>query len=109
MSISSQTFRGRLSVEASTTAKIYNVTTSATPNTELVVPLTTDRSVKQLLIRNRGNGDLKVCFEAGESGSNYFTILGGNTYTVENLLLFSASIYLQTNVASQEVEILEWS
>lgn len=107
MSISSQTFRGRLSVEASTTPKIYNVTTSATPNTELSIPLSA--SVKQLLIRNRGNGDLKVCFEAGQSGSNYFTILGGNTYTVENLLLFAASIYLQTTEPSQDIEILEWS
>jgi hypothetical protein len=107
MAFSTQTFRGRVTVEGATTLKIYNVVSPVTPNTEFSQAL--NNGVKKLIIRTRGNGNLQVCFESGNSNIEFFTIPCGATYSEDNLNLNGVTLYLQTNKASEVIEILEWS
>ena len=107
MSFGSQTFRGRSTIEASSTPKIYNLVSPVAINTEFSQLLSD--GVKRLIIRSRGNGELKVSFQLGNSGTEYITIPCGATYSEENLNLNGVTLYLQTNKSAEVVEILEWT
>ena len=105
MSTVTGTFRGRATIEAGNTPTIYNVSVPLA-NTEVSQALSS--STKRFLIRVRGNANLKMAFTLGDSGSNYITVPHGCSYT-EDSINFTGTIYFQTNVAGQVVEILEWS
>ena len=102
----SQTFRGTATIEFPSTPTIYNVTTPGTANTETSQILTS--GTKQFTIRVRGNANLQFAFVATESGTNYITVPARASYTVTDIN-FSGTIYFQTDKASQDVEIMEWS
>jgi hypothetical protein len=67
-----------------------------------------NNSVKKIMVRMRTPGDCKVAFSMGQSGTLYFTIKVGCSYSEENLDLSNAIIYLQSDQAGQVAEILEW-
>lgn len=98
------TVRARATIEQATAPTIYNVTV-VSANTE--ISHTLSDNTKSFLIRVRGHSTLKLAFNSGESGTNYFTVAAGSNYLAEGLN-FSGNIYFQTNKASQIVEILEW-
>lgn len=105
MSFSSQTFRGRATIESASSPKVYNLTSPITPLTEFSQLLSD--GVKKIIIRSRGNSDILVSFESGMS--EFFTIPCGATYSDDNLNLNNVTLYLKTSKASEIVEILEWS
>ncbi len=105
MSTITGTFRGRATIEAGITPVIYNVS-AALASTEYSQVLSI--STKKLLIRVRGAAKLQVAFVAGQSGTNFFTIPAGCSYTLDGLN-FSGTLYFQTNKPAQVIEILEWT
>jgi hypothetical protein len=89
-----------------TTPTIYNLS-APTANTEVsqALPVNT----KKLLIRCRGDARTQFAFVSGQSGSNYITIPIGAMYAQDLLLLSSTTVYLQTSLSSQTIEILIWT
>lgn len=106
MANASQTFRGTATIEFPSTPTIYNVVTSATPGTEASQALTS--GTKQFTIKVRGESNLQLAFNSGESGTNYISVPACGSYTVTDINL-TGTIYFQVDKASQVVEILEWS
>jgi hypothetical protein len=105
MSTSNQSVRGTSTpVGAATSTKITNLSLP-TANTEVSHALSSN--LKQLIIRNRGNQDLKMSFTATESGTKYITIAKWATLSLTSLSFASETLYLQCATASQTVEILE--
>jgi len=90
---------------------IFNVTLTS-PNTEFsqVLPIGTSRFL--IHIRNAA-ANIKVAYVAGESGTNFITVLGGEKY--EEQMIFSETnnaitLYFQTpNALSPIVEIVAWT
>ena len=107
MSFTTQTFRGKATLQPATTPDILNPVSPAGANTEFSQLLAD--GVKKITIRNRGNADLKLSFTSGESGTKYFTISGNASYSEENVSLTSTTLYMQTPGVSQTIEILHWS
>ena len=91
------------------TPEIYNVTSPGTADTEFSQALT--EGTKKIMIRARESGvRIKMAFTSGQSGTNYITIPSNATFTENELTLGSGfTLYMQTNKASEVVEILEWS
>lgn len=85
---------------------IYNLSAPAA-NTEVSQAL--PANTKKLLIRCRGNARVQFTFTSGQSGTNFVTISSGSMYAQDLLLLNSITLYLQTNLPSQTVEILVWT
>lgn len=98
------TIRAKATVESSASPTIYNV---ATILADTEVSQATNIGVKQLLIRVRGFANLKIAFVSGESGVKFITVPRGCSLTLEGLL-FTGTLYLQTDKPGQVVEILEW-
>lgn len=104
MSNVTTTSRGKSSL--STLPTIYNISMplAATEYSQSISPGT-----KKILIRMRNKARAKVAFVSGDTATLYFTIEPGAVYFDENLDLVGVTIYLQSNVASQVAEILEWT
>lgn len=84
---------------------IYNLS-APTANTEVSQSITD--GTQQLLIRVRGRAKAQFAFTSTESGTNYITIPAGASYCASNLNASSLTLYIQTDQASQIIEILEW-
>lgn len=91
----------------STNVRIINVTTPVTADTEFSIPLT--NKTIHLEFRVRSNANLKFTYTSGESGTNYYSLPFGTTYSITNVNLQSKTLYLQCNKASQIVEVIEHS
>lgn len=66
-------------------------------------------STKKITLKVRGDARLQISFVAGMSGTVYFTIPPGNSYTFDNLKLSSPlNLYFQAS-KSQILEVLSWS
>lgn len=99
------TFRGKAEVITAGTPTIYNVSVpfASTEVSQVLSSLT-----KMFTIRVRDSGSkLQLAFVTTDSGTKFITIPRGNSYTVENLN-FSGTLFFQTSVPDQIVEILEW-
>lgn len=59
-------------------------------------------------IRSRSATKIQISFISGQSGTTYFTILPGVVWVEDNLDLTAVTLYLQTNNASQVIEIMSW-
>ncbi len=86
---------------------IYNVTL-ANANSEYSQALPADCRKVQISARAAG-GDIKLAFVANDSGVNFVTIPVGQTYSVENIYLEGATLYMQTPTPGVVVEILAFS
>jgi hypothetical protein len=89
-----------------TTPVITNLSVP-TANTEVSHVLQTN--LKRIIVKCRGLGKIQLAFTATESSTKYITIHPGATYSEEGLNLSGQTLYLQTSLASQVVEILEWT
>lgn len=85
---------------------IYNLA-MPTANTEYSQAISTN--AKRLMIRMRVKARAQICFVSGQSGTLFFTLEPGCVYSEENLDLEGVTIYLQSSVAGQVAEILEWT
>jgi len=86
--------------------KIYNL---SAPVADTEVSQVLSANVKQLLIKVRGNAKMQIAFVSTESGTKFMTVPNGSVLSLEDLKLSSTTLYLQTNKASQIIEILEWT
>jgi len=64
--------------------------------------------VKKIMIKCRGNANIKLSYTQNDSDTKYITIPRGVVYT-EDGLDFSGTIFFQTSVDTQVVEILVWT
>lgn len=84
---------------------IYNI---FVPVSNIETAQTLNLFTKTFLIRARGQSTMKVAFVAGDSALNYLTIPRGcNLF--QDLVNFSGTIYFQTTLDNEVVEILEWT
>jgi len=104
MSNLTQTVRAKL--VSATNPKIYNLS-MATANTEYSQSLTS--GTKKILVRMRTLGRARFAFVVGGTTGSWITIEAGAVYSQDTLDLNGATIYLQSNVAGQVAEILEWT
>ena len=103
MPISQPTFQPDVGVGA-INKNIQNVT-MAVASTEYTVSLPSN--LKSLILRARGNAELRMAFGAGETATKYFTIKGNCVLSLSGLDLPAGDIYLRSNKASTEVEVIE--
>ena len=96
--------RAKATIEASTDAEVFNYSI-ASANTEYSITLPS--TVKQFHMRVRENNALlKFTFTATESGTKYFTVPRGTSFT-STPLTSSLTIYFQaTDVCT--LEVLAW-
>lgn len=64
---------------------------------------------KRIMIRMRVKSVSRLAFVSGDTSVKYFTLQPSSVYSDENLDLSNVTIYLQSNVAGQLAEILEWT
>lgn len=62
---------------------------------------------RKFLIKPRG-GQLKVCFNNGESGTNYILLNDGQAYSEDLIHTSALNLYFQSPTAGTIVEILRW-
>lgn len=67
------------------------------------------QNTKRVQVRLRVKARAQIAFIGGNTGSLFFTLEPGCVYSEENLDLEGVTIYLQSNVAGQVAEILEWT
>ena len=87
---------------------IVNLTLGvAGTESSIVLPVNTVRFV----IRERRNGKLQFSWTAGQSGTTFFTIPRGNSYSEEGLQLVAPkTIYLQApNKDNADIELIYWT
>lgn len=84
---------------------IYNLGI-VSANTEVTQTLSTN--TKQITIRCRGLARLQIAFNLGQSGTRFLTIPKGCTWNSGEIKFPIAAVHVQSNKASQTVEILEW-
>lgn len=89
-----------------TTPAIANFTTGAA-NTE--VSYSFPAATKRFTIKNRGNGLLKISYASGQSGTTYWTVEPACSYSETEISVnTSLTIYLQSPVAAQTLEVISW-
>lgn len=88
-----------------TNPTIVNITI-ALANTEQNYSLPTD--TKKFLIKNRGDSMTKLSYLSGDSGSVFVSIPPGAVYE-ESGILTNATLYFQTESASDIIEIVSWT
>lgn len=77
-----------------------------TANTE--VSYAFPANTKEFYLQNRENGLIKFSYTATESGTLYKTLWPGGVLTRERLSKDNLTIYLQSPLASQVVEVVSW-
>jgi len=88
-----------------TTPFIENfVVVSANTETSLVLP----NNTQNLIIKSR-LGKLQIAFAAGQTSTKYLTLNKGANYVMDNLKTSSLTLYLQSTVAGDIVEVHGWS
>lgn len=75
-------------------------------NTEYSVSL--PQNTTHLTIQARGSGSVKICFSAGESGTNYFSIKTNGCYYDQNIRA-NKTLFAQSPNAGEVLEVVAWS
>jgi hypothetical protein len=106
MSIATQGYVPKdVSIQGSTNNKITNL---SIPLLDTEVSLLLQTNVKQIILKPRTKGAIiKLAFTLGESGTKYFTVNYGSVFSLQDISFFSTTLYLQSNINSSIVEILE--
>lgn len=96
----------RARVIASTSPEIYNV---AMPLADTEYSQLLNDATKKIQIKMRIRARARFAFVSGDTTVKWITIEPGAVYFDENLDLDGVTIYLQSNIAGQTAEILEWT
>lgn len=75
-------------------------------NTEYSVSL--GQYVKKFLLQGRGTDDIKIAFEVGKSGTEYFTLKGSSVY-FEDFVHGPITLYMQSPANNVVIEIVAWT
>ena len=67
-----------------------------------------ETNVQRFQIKTRGKSNLKFCFISGDTISNYISLPGKAVYFEDSILVQTLTIYFQTDVSGDILEILEW-
>lgn len=98
---------GDVDVEFSSADNLL-ITNLSVPVAATEVSLALETDVQQILIRSRIRATLQIGLAVGESGSNNITLKPGAVLTLDKMKLNSQTIYLQSDVGSNTIEILQW-
>ena len=85
---------------------IFNISVPLA-NTEVSQAL--PANFKKILIRARGLTKTQFAFVATQSATNFIQIPSGASYSDSGLLGPALTLYVQTSLAAQVVEVLTWS
>jgi len=96
---------GTLTVALAATPTITNLS-APVANTEVSHAL--QANVKKFLIRSRLRATIQFAFVSTESGTKFITMKPNTSYYEQDLKLSGVTLYLQTTVAGNTIEILEW-
>lgn len=88
-----------------TTPTIYNIDLTLA-NTEYSQAIT--NGAVKITLRTRLASNLKVSFTATESGVKYITIPPGASYEINTIRTNNLTLYVQSDVAANVLEIVEW-
>jgi hypothetical protein len=88
-------------------SEVLNVLNISIPTANVEQSVALNPKVKQVLLRLRERGIVKIAFSSGESGTTFFTIPPGVTMNLDKVNLASTTIYFQCNVGSTNLEILQ--
>lgn len=86
---------------------ILNLLTNVTPDTEdeFIFPVGT----KRFSIKNPGPKHMKVAYEVGDSGVNYFTLYAGCSCDEDTLAGEELPFYFQSPAPAQRFEVVYWT
>ena len=103
--MSTVTTTARAKIVSAATPTIYNISMPLAGNeySQLL-----SNGTKKILVRMRNRAKLRIAFVSGDTFTLWVTVEPGAVYFEENLDLNGATIYLQSQEASQVAEILEW-
>lgn len=87
-----------------TTVTIFNVSVPSA-NTEVSQALPSN--TKRFILRVRGNAKLQLAYTVTDSGTLFVTVPGKASYEDENFYT-SQTLFFQTNLSSQTVEIIAY-
>lgn len=94
---------------ASGSATALTIANVSVPLANTEVSYLIPASTKKIQIKARGRSKIQYAFVLGDSSLNYITIWPGFSQEIEDILLSSSTIYFQTSLASETVEVLTWS
>jgi hypothetical protein len=105
MSVSTQFALSEVTLTGATEQRITNVD-APVANTEYSLALSAN--LKSITIRSRLVSRVQFAFVSGESNVTYMTIPAGASFSQSNLTLSAATLYFQTNIDSNTLEVLEF-
>jgi len=105
MSIATQFKVSDVQITGAANTKITNL---SAPTADTEVSLALQTNLKAITIRARTISTVKFSFTSGESGTTFITIPPGASYSQNQLGLSSATLYVQTDIDSNTLEILEY-
>lgn len=76
-------------------------------DTEYSISLPAD--TKRFAIKARGNAQLQIAYEAGESGTDYWTLNPGSYLIEDNINLTGQVLYVRSSKAGETVEVKSWA
>lgn len=85
------------------------ITNLSAPTADTEVSLAIPDGTRKMTVRVRGTANAQFAFVATESGTKYITIPRGSNYSEDGLNTSSLTLYIQTDSASQIIEVLTWS
>lgn len=97
---------GTVSTNAGATPTIFNL---ATPLANTEYSQAIPSGTTKLLIRARSTAQLQFAFSVGDSSTNFITIPRGTSYSSDNLLLSGVTLYIQSSLAGNVIEVLTWA
>lgn len=62
----------------------------------------------KLTIRARKLANVKIGFAVGESSTKFVTIPAGASYEINSIRVSSLTLYVQSDVAANTLEVVEW-
>lgn len=95
-----------VSIQGASNPQVSNIAL-VTANTEVEIIL--PAGCKKYMLKLRDKSALKLAFISGDSGLVYITIWPGCVYSENSLDVTTTSLYVQSPVASQIVELVTWT
>jgi len=96
-------------IDSTVTASSPTIFNIAVPTADTEVSQALPVNFNKITIRARDLTRIQFSFIATESSINFITIPSGASYSDDGVFCPSATLYLQTSLDSQVVEVLIWS
>lgn len=93
------------SADGATSPAIANIALTAATEASYALPANT----RGFILKLRGYADLQLSFTNGTSGTTYVTVPRGTAFQQSELLVSGLTLFFQTPVSGQVLELLAWS